>query len=61
MRPTDKCPFIEKFDDHNPRFCIGCPQLVRDNEFDDLINHRLAYTCRRDAMAPAVYYADSEL
>ncbi len=60
MRPTDKCPFIEKFDDHNPRFCIGCPRLARDNEFDDQRNHRVAYICMCDAMVPPVYYADSE-
>ena len=58
MRPTDKCPFIEKFDDHDPRFCVGCSQLARDTEFDDPKNRKIAYICLLDAMYPPVFYTD---
>ena len=59
MRPTDKCPFIEKFDDHDT-FLHRVPAACKGQRIDGQRNHRVVYNCMRDAMVPPVYYADSE-
>ena len=63
-KPTDKCPFIERYEqDHEDDFCDGCLYLIRNNEYDRGHNKndwQKAYVCKKDAMEPEICFEDYE-